>query len=206
MNQMSAFRKIFISIIKKRIRAGSGSDLGFLKRREMNKRVTDLRKIFLKTPFLIVGGVATRLYMPERMTLDLDVLISKECEIQAEEELLLAGCEKRGILSAGGSNWLLPDETNMDLLSFDYSWVAEAIASPVIASDNLPYIALEYFIIMKLHSSRAQDIADITRMLGSLEDPELAKIREKAGKYIPDDLEDIESLIALGRLEYSQKS
>jgi len=31
--------------------------------------------LFGDIPFVIVGGFATRLYMPERMTLDIDVMV-----------------------------------------------------------------------------------------------------------------------------------
>ena len=37
----------------------------------------DLRKILKGILWVIIGGVATRAYMPERMTKDLDILVKE---------------------------------------------------------------------------------------------------------------------------------
>ncbi|MEG3892001.1 MULTISPECIES: hypothetical protein [unclassified Microcoleus] len=68
-------RKQFIALVLKRVKPGSGSSLEFLDTRTWNYPVTDIRSIIQTTPVVIVGGIATRLYRPERMTLDLDILI-----------------------------------------------------------------------------------------------------------------------------------
>ena len=48
----------------------------------------DLRSL-VSGPFLVVGGVATRLYAPERMTDDLDVLVAmNEAEVFYEDSNL----------------------------------------------------------------------------------------------------------------------
>ena len=68
-------RKVFLSLVKKRVQPGSGSGLDFLHKRTWSYSVSNLNLILTQAPFVIVGGVATRLYMPERMTLDIDILI-----------------------------------------------------------------------------------------------------------------------------------
>jgi hypothetical protein len=55
---------------------------------------------------------------------------------------------------------------------------------------------------MKFESGRAQDIADITRMLGQATPEQLATVRAVFKQWrTPDETEDLESLISLGRLE-----
>jgi hypothetical protein len=54
---------------------------------------------------------------------------------------------------------------------------------------------------MKLHSGRVQDLADISRMLGVADEDSLRKVRMIIVEYLPDDTEDLESLILLGKLE-----
>ncbi len=68
-------RSIFLSLVKKRVKSGSGSSLAFLNQRTWTYPVSNLKLIIKQAPFVIVGGIATRLYMPERMTLDIDILI-----------------------------------------------------------------------------------------------------------------------------------
>lgn len=63
----------------------------------------------------------------------------------------------------------------------------------------MPYLAL-----MKFQASRLQDIADLSRMLGQAGEPQLEQVRAIFSQYAgPDDIEDLESIIGLGRLETS---
>jgi hypothetical protein len=55
---------------------------------------------------------------------------------------------------------------------------------------------------MKLQASRAQDIADLSRMLGGADEELLGQFRAVVKTYMDDALEDLESLITLGKLEY----
>ncbi|RUM42218.1 MAG: hypothetical protein DSY80_07560 [Desulfocapsa sp.] len=81
-----------------------------------------LPDILKKTPFVVVDGVATRLYMPERTTLDLDILVLAEDREICEEELRQAGCKKVGDLSIGGATWTLPDGTELDGWELRAAW------------------------------------------------------------------------------------
>lgn len=103
----------------------------------------DLR-ILTSVPFLVVGGVATRLYAPERMTDDLDVLVAADEAEAFYQELARGGAVEAGRPAIGGSHWLLPDGTPLDVLEEDAAWVAEAIAAPSPGPDGLPVIALPY--------------------------------------------------------------
>jgi hypothetical protein len=53
---------------------------------------------------------------------------------------------------------------------------------------------------MKYQSGRAQDLADIERMLGQAPDSALKATRALFKKFAPSDLADLESLIELGKL------
>ncbi|MBX3052986.1 MAG: hypothetical protein KF753_16000 [Caldilineaceae bacterium] len=55
---------------------------------------------------------------------------------------------------------------------------------------------------MKLLSGRAQDIADLTRMLGGATPAMLEQVRSVVARHVPDAVEDVESMIVLGRMEY----
>ncbi len=197
-------RKQYIAIVLRRVKPGSGSPRNHLRSRTLTHSIIDLKKIIIKTPFIIVGGIATRLYMPERMTLDLGILVAIEDTAVVEEELIKGGCQKKGTLSIGGSTWILPDKTSLDIVIIDKPWIKEAIRNPKIASDGLPYIDLPYLVLMKLQSSRVQDIADISRMLGCANENDLQKTRKVIRYYSPDDMEDLESLILLGKLEMKE--
>ena len=64
----------------------------------------------LRTPFVIVGGIATALYMPQRMTLDLDILVTPEDASQLHQELRHLGYVLERQLSIGGTGWRLDPE------------------------------------------------------------------------------------------------
>lgn len=200
-NAINQRRKVYIAIALKRVRPGSGSCVEFLQTRTWKYPVTNLNAIIQQSSFVVVGGVATRLYMPERMTEDLDILVLAEDAENLYQELISAGGQKISDLSIGGSSWQLTDGTLLDVLESDESWVREAISNFNIAPDGLPIIGLPYLVLMKLQASRGVDIGDLSRMLGGADETALLKVKRVVQQYLPDAVEDLESLIILGKLE-----
>ena len=194
-------RRCFINLVKKRVKPGTGSSIAFLNQRTWNNFVVNVKAIIKRAPFVIVDGVATRLYMPERMTVDLDVLIKAEDAVLVYEDLEAAGSQKQNDLSISGSQWTLSDGTSLDVLEGEETWVEAAVDSPNYSPDALPVIALPYLVLMKLLASRSQDLADISRMLGGATTDQLQAVREVINQYLPTAKEDLESLIMLGKLE-----
>ena len=197
-------RKLYIEIALRRCRPGSGSSLEFLRKRTWNRAVTNIKAIIKTTPFVVIGGIATRLYMPERMTEKIEILVLTEDADNIYRELAEAGSIKVGELSIGGSSWQLPDGSILDVLESQQPWVAVAIANPNTAPDNLPIIGLPYLILMKLQASRGIDMGDLTRMLGGADKTALELVRKTVKTYLPDAVEDLESLIVLGKLEMGE--
>jgi hypothetical protein len=194
-------RKQFITLVRKRVQPGSGSSLEFLDTRTWNYPVTNIRSIIQSTPFVVVGGVATRLYMPERMTLDLGILILTSDALQLYQELLAGGATREGNLSIGGSSWRLPDNTLLDVIESNQPWVIQAIQNHNLSPDDLPIIPLPYLVVMKMQASRTQDLTDISRMLGGADETALNQVRTAVRSYCVDAVEDLESLIQIGKLE-----
>lgn len=197
-------RKLFLNLVKKRVQPGTGSGIGFLQQRSWSYAVTDLRKIIKQAPFVVVGGIATRLYMPERMTLDLYILIKSEDAPLVYQDLEKTGNHRIGELSIAGSQWKLRDGTSLDVIEASETWVAEAISHPNYSPDGLPIIDLPYLVLMKLLAGRSQDLADISRMLGGASDVKLQQVRKVIEQYLATAREDLESLISLGKLEYQE--
>ena len=140
--------------------------------------------------------------MPERTTLDTEILVLAGDQEAVEQELNVGGCQKLDVLAIGGSTWALPDSTILDVVISDALWVREAIEQPLQTTDDIPVIALPYLVLMKLYANRSQDIADITRMLGGADEHALVDVRAAVARHNPDAVNDIESVIVLGRLEY----
>ncbi len=194
-------RRFFLGLVEKRIKSGSGSSLEFLHQRSWTYPVSNLNLILKQAPFVVVGGIATRMYMPERMTLDLDILIKSEDSELIYQDLKNANAKKIGNLSIPGTQWQLLDNTSLDVLEGEDDWVKDALCNPNYAPDGLPIIPLPYLILMKLSASRTQDLADISRMLALAEETELSIVRQVIKTYLPTAAEDLESLIILGKLE-----
>lgn len=194
-------RQIFLQLAKKRVKPGSGSSPNFLNQRTWSFPVADIPQFLPSISFVVVGGVATRLYMPERMTLDLDIIIAAHQSELAYQSLRGSGAKKVADLSIPRSQWDLPDGTSLDVLEVDEPWIEAALSSPNYSPDGLPIIDLPYLILMKLNASFSQDLADISRMLGCATDMQIQEIKIIIEKYLPTALEDLDSLIILGKLE-----
>jgi len=186
------------------VKPGSGTHPSVLRERTFHYGSPDLARHLADVAYVVVGGLVTRLYMQERMTLVADVLVAPADAKDAEDALTQTGCKKIGTLTIGGSTWRLPHGTTLDLIVIDEPWAAEAIVNAVTGSDGLRYISLPYLVIMKLAAGRVQDLADITRMLGDAGEEQLQQIRRTVNTWRPQDAEDLESMIHLGALEYGK--
>jgi hypothetical protein len=62
---------------------------------------------------------------------------------------------------------------------------------------------LPFLVLMKLEASRTTDISDISRMLGQASDLKLDQVRKTIEMYDRNSMEDLESLIQLGKIEMS---
>ena len=199
----AARRRFYIEMAKKRVRPGSGSGPETLWARTWRRNVFDLRTL-TAVPFVVIGGVATRLYAPERVTDDLDILIEAKNAAALAADLTGGGCQKIGTLSIGGSHWRLPDGMSLDVLEEDAPWAAEAVTNPASAPNGLPVISLPYLVLMKMRAGRAIDIGDLSRVLGAADNATLTDTRRIIESELGDGVEDLEGLIYLGQLEYGR--
>ncbi len=161
----------------------------------------DLRPILEDTPWVIVGTVATRAYMPEQMTQSLDILVRQEDGDEVRERLEEAGYTYETGLAVPGFLVRSPEGTEVDVILGDYPWLDEALANPNQDPAGYPVLDLPYLVLMKMESSRLQDTADLSRMLGLASDEELDRVRKIVAHYAPTEMDDLESLIYLGRFE-----
>lgn len=170
--------------------------------------MTDLNSWLAGIRYVVVGGTATSLYMPLRTTQDIDVLVSSAEAAKAERKLARAGATSLGdlhidnALRIAGTSWRLPDGTLLNVLRSKRPWVKPALASPVRDAAGLPIIALPFLVLMKLASARGIDIGDLSRMLGGADDRTLHEVRAVVRRFLPDAVEDVDSLAELGRMEF----
>lgn len=161
----------------------------------------DLRGILVGIPWALAGGVATRAYMPERLTQDLDILVRAQDEQEALSRLERAGYLRVERLAIPGHQLRSPQGVEVDLLIGEAGWVDEALGQPAIDGAGYPVLPLAYLVLMKLMSMRAQDWADVSRMLGFASETELDAVRQVVSLHSPVDREDLEALIYLGKRE-----
>ncbi len=161
----------------------------------------DLRPILRGIDWIIIGGVATRAYMPERMTKDLDILVHQDDEEAVIAKLKKAGYRMDSRLAIPGYLMVSPEGIEVDVIFGDYPWLKKALAQPAKDLAGYPVIGMPYLILLKMSAQRAQDWADASRILGWASDADLDKVRAVVKQYAPEDLEDLESLIFLGKKE-----
>ena len=166
-------------------------------------RWPDLSEALRGIPWAVCGAVATRRYMPERATADLDIMIEASDAAAAKERLAASGFAFEGTLAIGGSAWRAPDGQQVDVIERADPWVAGALAEAFVNRDEqgLPVLPLAYLVLTKLEASRAQDVADLARMLGAAAESELVAVRRLVAELRPEDRDDLDSLVRLGRLE-----
>ncbi len=161
----------------------------------------DLRPILSGLRWAIVGGVATRAYMPERATKDLDIIVHPDDADEAWERLKAAKFTFVSNLAVPGYLLRAPDGRELDVISGEYPWIDEAFKQPGQDAAGFPVIGLPYLVIMKLEASRGADLGDLTRMLGLASDDQLEDVRRAVRRYAPEDSGDLETMIYLGKRE-----
>ena len=166
----------------------------------------DLRPILHLIPWAVVGGVATRAYMPERATKDLHILVRAVDGAAVRQQMEAAGCHYLSSLAMPGFVMQSREGVEIDVILGEYPWLDEALANPRIDPSGYPVLDLPYLVLMKLIVSRVQDVADLTRMLGLASEEELAGVRAAVTHYAPDESEDLESLIYLGQVEMGKRA
>lgn len=161
----------------------------------------DLRPILQGIPWVIAGGVATRAYMPERTTQDMDILVRLQDGDEVRARLEAAGYRYVSSLAMPGFLARSPEGVEIDVILGDYPWLEEALAHPSRDAAGYPILALPYLVLMKIASSRGRDLGDLTTMLGLATEKDLAHVRAVVARYAPAEIEDLESLIYLGQIE-----
>jgi hypothetical protein len=68
-------------------------------------------------------------------------------------------------------------------------------------SAGYPVIALPYLILLKLSAGRIRDWGDLGTLLGWASDADLDAVRAVVKRYAPQDVEDLEAFIFIGKKE-----
>ncbi len=196
-------RRMFIQMARRRQRPSSGSSVEFLLTRTANVTYPDLRNVLAPFPWAVIGAVATRLYMPERMTQDLNIALLASDVGAVKAKLAAAGCTFVSPLSIGGSSWRMPDGFPVNVIELNEPWAQDALSQAAENKDaqSFPVLPLPYLVLMKFNSGRVQDLADVSRMLGLSSSSQQDQIRAVFSGFCSEGLDDVESLLILGRME-----
>jgi hypothetical protein len=199
-------RQIMIEMVLRRQKPGTGSSLEFLRQRTAMNAWPDLREVLKDIPWVIIGGVATRAYMPERMTKDMDILVSATDAEEVMKRLKAASYTVASRLAVPGYLMLSPEGIELDVLFGTMPWLNVALRHPEYDMAGYPVLGLPYLVLLKLASTRSQDWTDVSRMLGLASKQQLEQVREVVALYRPEDSEDLESFIWMGRRELETPS
>lgn len=198
----------FLRLALRRAARGTGSLPIFLARRTAVQPVPNLRAVLGAVPWVLVGGIALRAYMPERMTLDVDILIHTRNANAVRNSFIAASYLVIGQLSIGGFTVQAADiaEPPIDVLIRNDSWLDGALANPVADPAGYPVLSRPYLLLIKLQAGRTQDLADVQRLLSQTVQAERASIRALIEQESPELVEDFDSLVTLADLEFGLPS
>jgi hypothetical protein len=194
-------RRLKLDMVRRRQRPGTGSSREFLERRTAMNPWPDLRAIFKNIPRALIGGVATRAYMAERMTKDMEVLVHERDGDEAIDRLKQAGYTVVSRLIIPGYLLRSPEGIELDVQFGKYPWLDKVLARPNSDPAGYPVIGLPYLVLLKMWATRDQDWTDITRMLSTATDEQRDEVRAIIKHYSPEDVEDLETMIYLGQRE-----
>jgi hypothetical protein len=194
-------RRFMIDMLLRRGKPGTGSSHEFMRRRTAMNPWPDLRPILKGIDWAIIGGVATRAYMPERMTKDLDILVHEKDGETVIAKLKEAGYRIISKLAVPGYLLHSPEGVELDVLFGSYPWLKEALTNPAKDPAGFPVVKLPYLIMLKMDAQRTRDLGDLGTMLGWASDAELDEVRSVIKRYAPEDMDDLESLIFIGKKE-----
>jgi hypothetical protein len=198
------------AIASRRRQPGSGSDLSALlmEDRPIEDEWLMLDRAFGVVPHAVIGAIACNQHMPPRHTMDIDFAVAVERAGEAVAALERAGWRLVRTLALRPplQGWAWRDE---DGRPADVIAVPGAFGEALVASAQcnlgwgLPLATLSHLVTLKLLAGRAQDGADITRMLGHQDELTIQSVRAVVRKVLGDaEIEDLDQLIELGRLEY----
>jgi len=195
-------RRTLIDIAKRRQRPGSGS-VPWSGEGTPVLRWPDLTQILDGVPWAVAGAVATRRYMPERSTRDLDIVVLTHDLDEVRRRFEHAGYAFKAPLSIGGSSWETPEGVPVDVIEGRERWWPEALTEAAANRDasGAPVLSLRYLVLMKVKAGRMQDATDVGRMVSGASVEQLDAVRALVRRHAPDFLEDLESVLALGKLE-----
>lgn len=195
---------LFLRMALRRAARGTGSSKSFLERRTAMQPVPDLARVLTPVPWVLVGGLALRAYMPERMTLDVDILIHERDTEATRSAFVREGYVVTGQLSIGGFSVQAAEraEPAIDVLTRADAWVGTALANPSLDPAGLPVLGRPYLVLMKLQAGRTRDLGDVQSLLGHTPLPERASTRQLVLRFSPELVEDYDSLCTLADLEF----
>ena len=104
----------------------------------------DLTPVLSPILWAVVGAAATRLYMPERFTRDLDIAVGVQDVQAVRRKLSNAGYLLQGALSIGGTRWQSPGGDTIDVIEGTDPWWAVALqaAQTNLDAQGLPILPL----------------------------------------------------------------
>ncbi len=189
--------------------SGGGSNFAFLMALPRTPLPMKPEEIFEDVAFVVIGGVATRAYAPERSTKDIDFMVEHDRFQDATTQLRTHGFTKvtelffpNTTLGLHGEAWT-KDSLEIDIMSSPQEWCKKAFGGRVEDETGLRVIPLPYLVLMKFDSARGIDQGDLTRMLGPLDDEKIEQIVRVVERYSgdPGAGDEIRQYALLGRWE-----
>lgn len=194
----------FLRLALRRAARGTGSHEDLYRRRTSVQPIPELTHVLGGLRWALIDGIALRAYAPERMTLDVDIVVHERDAGAAREAFVDAGYEVVGELSIGGfavqeaSSEAMP----VDVIVRDDPWLEDALAEPHADAAGYPVLPRPYLTLLKLRAGRTQDLADVQRLLAGTPQVERISTRSLVAAFAPDLVEDYDSLVALADLEF----
>lgn len=173
--------------------------------------LSELDASFGSVPRAVVGALAANRFMPPRQTGDVDYAVCDRDQAAAGAALEAAGWHRvRPLLlrpPMSGFAWQAANGAPVDVLTVPGVWGRQLVETAMASREGgPPFATLPHLVVLKMIAGRTVDGGDLARMLGHQDRLTLEAVRLVARRALrPEELEDLDQLIELGRLEYGPR-
>lgn len=195
---------MLVQIALRRAACGTGSSPSFFAQRTALQALPPLQQVLGPIPWVLVGALALRAYIPERMTQVAEILVHTRDSGAVCTVFTAAGYQVVEDSDSTGFRLQSADQASLPIQvrTRQDSWLDAMLALPVYDVAGSPVLARPYLILWHLQVGQPQHLADVLRLLAYTSETQHVEYTQLIQQESPELLADLQMLLMLADLEF----